>query len=483
MSAKRCSGSNNGQRLENAARSTLYSSSFFFRLAMFDKVLIANRGEIALRIQRACRELNLKTVAVHSEADAQARYVRLADEALCIGPASPGQSYLNREAILFAAHVSGAQAVHPGYGFLSENADFAEQVETAGLAFIGPEAESIRIMGDKVAAKRAMRAAGVPCVPGPDGALSDEPEAILQAAQSIGFPVIVKAAGGGGGRGMRVVRDAGQLLEAVSVTREEARRAFGKPELYVEKFLEHPRHVEIQVLCDTHGNALWLGSRDCSMQRRHQKVLEEAPAPGIDPELIRQVGERCAEACRQIRYRGAGTFEFLYENGEFYFIEMNTRLQVEHPVTEMTSGIDIVREQIRVAQGHALTISQADIKTSGHSLECRINAEDPFTFLPSPGRITAWELPGGNGVRIDSHVSSGVVVPPYYDSLIAKVITHGATRDDALARMRLALSELRIEGISTNVPLHRAVLEDAGFRAGGVDIHHLERWLAERKSS
>lgn len=450
---------------------------------MFNKVLIANRGEIALRVQRACRELGLQTVAVYSEADANARYVRLADEALCIGPAAPGRSYLNHAAILFAAHVSGAEAIHPGYGFLSESADFADAIERAGLTFIGPTPDSIRKMGDKVAAKRAMRAAGVPCVPGPDSGLPDDPLAIMAIAEEIGFPVIVKAAGGGGGRGMRVVRAAGQLLEAVNVTREEARRAFGKPELYIEKFLEHPRHVEIQVLCDTHGNALWLGSRDCSLQRRHQKVLEEAPAPGIDSELIRQVGERCVEACRQIGYRGAGTFEFLYEDGRFCFIEMNTRLQVEHPVTEMTSGIDIVREQIRIAQGHALSVSQRDIRASGHALECRINAEDPFSFLPCPGTIGVWEVPGGNGVRVDSHVSSGSVVPPYYDSLIAKVITHGATRDEALTRMRVALSELRVEGIRTNVPLHRSVLDDDGFRAGGVDIHHLERWLAEREQA
>ena len=447
---------------------------------MFNKVLIANRGEIALRIQRACRELGLETVAVYSEADADARHVRLADQAICIGPAAPGQSYLKGAAILFAAHVSGAEAVHPGYGFLSENADFAEQVEAAGMTFIGPEPRSIRTMGDKVAAKRAMRAAGVPCVPGPEGGLPEDPQGILRAAAEIGYPVIVKAAGGGGGRGMRVVPDAAQLLDAVAVTREEARRAFGKPELYVEKFLEHPRHVEIQVLCDTHGNALWLGSRDCSMQRRHQKVLEEAPAPGIDADLIRQVGERCVEACRQNGYRGVGTFEFLYENGEFYFIEMNTRLQVEHPVTEMTSGIDVVREQIRVAQGHALSITQADILTNGHSLECRINAEDPSTFMPCPGRISHWELPGGNGVRVDSHMSAGLTVPPYYDSLIAKVVTHGASRAEALARMRIALSEMRIEGIRTNVPLHRAILNDNDFCAGGVDIHHLERWLARR---
>jgi acetyl-CoA carboxylase biotin carboxylase subunit len=447
---------------------------------MFNKVLIANRGEIALRIQRACRELGLETVAVYSEADADARHVRLADQAICIGPAAPGQNYLKGAAILFAAHVSGAEAVHPGYGFLSENADFAEQVEAAGMTFIGPEPRSIRIMGDKVAAKRAMRAAGVPCVPGPEGGLPEDSQGILRAAAEIGYPVIVKAAGGGGGRGMRVVPDAAQLLDAVAVTREEARRAFGKPELYVEKFLEHPRHVEIQVLCDTHGNALWLGSRDCSMQRRHQKVLEEAPAPGINADLIRQVGERCVEACRQNNYRGVGTFEFLYENGEFYFIEMNTRLQVEHPVTEMTSGIDVVREQIRVAQGHALSITQADILTNGHSLECRINAEDPSTFMPCPGRISHWELPGGNGVRVDSHMSAGLTVPPYYDSLIAKVVTHGASRAEALARMRIALSEMRIEGIRTNVPLHRAILDDSDFCAGGVDIHHLERWLARR---
>jgi len=463
--------------------SVVSHSSLPRKTTMFDKVLIANRGEIALRIQRACRELGLATVAIYSEADADAHYVKLADQALCIGPASPAKSYLNRAAILFAAEVSGAQAIHPGYGFLSENADFAEQVEKAGLTFIGPASAAIRTMGDKVAAKQAMRAAGVPCVPGPDGALPDDSSAIQAAAREIGYPLIVKAAGGGGGRGMRVVRNEADLLDAVCVTREEARRAFGKPALYIEKFLEHPRHIEIQVLCDMHGGAVWLGSRDCSMQRRHQKVLEEAPAIGIPSELLAAVGERCVQACRQIAYRGVGTFEFLYEDGEFYFIEMNTRLQVEHPVTEMTSGIDIVREQIAVAQGRPLNISQSDISTTGHSFECRINAEDPFTFMPSPGRIVTWELPGGNGVRVDSHAAAGYLVPRYYDSLIAKVITHGATRDEALVRMRLALSEMRVEGVHTNVPLHRAILEDGDFCTGGTDIHYLERWLAQRAAA
>ncbi|TBU81040.1 acetyl-CoA carboxylase biotin carboxylase subunit [Pseudomonas daroniae] len=450
---------------------------------MFDKVLIANRGEIALRIQRACKGLGLKTVAVYSEADRDARYVQLADDALCIGPAAPGQSYLNQLALLDAARVSGAQAIHPGYGFLSENAAFAERIEHAGMTFIGPSAECIRTMGDKVAAKRAMRLAGVPCVPGPDSALPAEPSAILAIAEEIGYPVIVKAAGGGGGRGMRVVQEASQLLDAIAVTGEEARRAFGNPELYIEKFLGKPRHVEIQVLCDAYGNALWLGSRDCSMQRRHQKVLEEAPAPGIDPALIAQVGERCAEACRQIGYRGVGTFEFLFENDAFYFIEMNTRLQVEHPVTEVTTGIDIVQQQIRMALGERLSLTQADIRTLGHSLECRINAEDPQTFMPTPGLVSEWQLPGGIGVRVDSHVSQGYRVPPYYDSMIAKVITQGATRDEALARMRLALSEMAIGGIASNLALHREILQDPAFCAGAVDIHHLERWLQQRASS
>ena len=448
---------------------------------MFDTVLIANRGEIALRIQRACRGLGLRTVAVHSQADQDAVYVRQADRALCIGPSAPGRSYLNQAAILFAAQVSGAQAIHPGYGFLSENAGFADRVEQAGLTFIGPSAACIRTMGDKVAAKRAMREAGVPCVPGPDTALPDDAGAVRAVARDIGYPVIVKAAGGGGGRGMRIVRSEDELLDALSLTREEARRAFGNPEVYIEKFLLHPRHVEIQVLADSHGNALWLGSRDCSLQRRHQKVIEEAPAPGIDIALIRAVGERCAQACRQIGYCGVGTFEFLFEDGAFYFIEMNTRLQVEHPVTEMTTGIDIVQQQLRVARGERLAITQADIECRGHALECRINAENPGTFAPSPGLIGEWVLPGGYGVRVDTHVGAGCRVPPYYDSMIAKLIVHGATRDDALVRLRVALEEMRVGGIATNLPLHRQIVQDAGFAAGGVDIHHLERWLQQRK--
>ena len=447
---------------------------------MFDKVLIANRGEIALRIQRACQGLGIKTVVVHSEADRDAQYVKNADQALCIGPAAPGQSYLNQAALLFAAKVSGAQAIHPGYGFLSENAGFAERVEAAGLTFIGPSAACIRTMGDKVAAKRAMRESGVPCVPGPDSVMPTDEASIQAIARDIGYPVIVKAAGGGGGRGMRVVRQAHDLIEAINLTREEARLAFGNPELYIEKFLDHPRHVEIQVLCDAYGHAIWLGGRDCSLQRRHQKVLEEAPAPGIDPQLIARVGERCAAACRQIGYRGVGTFEFLYEHGEFFFIEMNTRLQVEHPVTEMTTGIDIVQQQLRMARGEVLSLRQQDVQLNGHSLECRINAEDPQTFMPTPGLVQRWEVPGGFGVRVDSHVTTGYRVPPYYDSMVAKVITHGATRDEALARMRLALGEMCVEGITTNIPLHLAILDDPGFCAGGVDIHHLEHWLQHR---
>ncbi|AGH86772.1 MULTISPECIES: acetyl-CoA carboxylase biotin carboxylase subunit [Ralstonia solanacearum species complex] len=447
---------------------------------MFDTVLIANRGEIALRIQRACRGLGLRTVAVYSEADRDAVYVRQADQALCIGPASPTSSYLNQAALLAAARVSGAQAIHPGYGFLSENAGFVARVTDAGLTFIGPSADCIRTMGDKVSAKRAMREAGVPCVPGPDTSLPEDPAEVLAIAHGIGFPVIVKAAGGGGGRGMRVVHEASALADALALTREEARRAFGNPEVYIEKFLTHPRHVEIQVLADRYGHAVWLGSRDCSLQRRHQKVIEEAPAPGIDASLIAEVGERCAAACRQIGYCGVGTFEFLYENGAFYFIEMNTRLQVEHPVTEMTSGIDIVQQQIRVARGEPLTLRQGDIACRGHALECRINAEHPDTFMPSPGVITGWQLPGGYGVRVDTHAGAGYRVPSHYDSMIAKLIVHGASREDALQRMRLALDELQVDGIATNLPLHREIVRDAEFETGGVDIHHLERWLRAR---
>ncbi|MBL8344375.1 MAG: acetyl-CoA carboxylase biotin carboxylase subunit [Rubrivivax sp.] len=446
---------------------------------MFTKVLIANRGEIALRILRACQALGLRSVVAHSDADADAGYVRLADQALCIGPAAAGRSYLDQAAILFAAEVSGAEAIHPGYGFLSENAGFVQRVEEAGLTFIGPSSACIRTMGDKVSAKRAMRAAGVPCVAGPDEVLPADAAEVLALAQAIGFPVIVKAAGGGGGRGMRVVERAEDLPAALALTREEARRAFANPEVYLEKFLAHPRHVEIQVLADAHGNALWLGSRDCSLQRRHQKVIEEAPAPGIAPEAIAEIGARCAEACRRIGYCGVGTFEFLFEEGAFHFIEMNTRLQVEHPVTEMTSGIDIVQQQLRVARGERLAFTQADVPCRGHAVECRINAEDPRTFAPSPGLITGWQVPAGDGVRVDSHAEAGYRVPPHYDSMIAKLIVHGRTRDEAFARMRGALETMRVDGIATNLPLHRRLLEDAAFAAGGVDIHHLERWLRQ----
>ncbi len=449
----------------------------------FDTVLIANRGEIALRVQRACRGLGLRTVAVYSEADAGASYVAAADAALCIGPAAPGRSYLNQAAILLAAKASGAGAIHPGYGFLSENAGFAERVARAKLVFIGPDAACIRTMGDKVAAKRAMRRAGVPCVPGPDESLPEDPGAARAVARDIGYPVIVKAAGGGGGRGMRVVEDEAALLPALAVTREEAGSAFGNPEVYLEKFLSHPRHVEVQVIADRHGTALWLGSRDCSLQRRNQKVVEEAPAPGIDPAAVAALGERCAAACRQIGYCGVGTFEFLWEDGAFHFIEMNTRLQVEHPVTEMTTGIDIVQQQIRVARGEALSFKQEDVRCTGHAIECRINAEDPDSFAPSPGLIDAWVVPGGFGVRVDSHAGSGYRVPPFYDSLVAKLIVHGSTRADALDRMRGALAEMQVGGIRTNLPLHRAVMDDPGFAAGGVDIHHLQRWLADRKAA
>jgi acetyl-CoA carboxylase biotin carboxylase subunit len=450
---------------------------------MFDKVLIANRGEIALRIQRACRTMGLKTVVIHSEADSDARYVALADQALCIGPAPASGTYLSAAAILLAAEVSGAQAIHPGYGFLSESAEFAERVARAGLTFIGPPVACIRTMGDKVAAKRAMRAAGVPCVPGPDSALPDDPAEVRAIARDIGYPVIIKAAGGGGGRGMRIVRNEDALDQALALTRTEASKAFKNAAVYIEKFLEKPRHIEIQVLCDQHDNHLWLGDRDCSLQRRNQKVVEEAPAPGIDRALIEQVGSSCVEACRRIGYRGAGTFEFLYEDGQFFFIEMNTRVQVEHPVTEMTTGIDIVKEQIRIAQGELLRISQADIARVGHAIEFRINAEDPSTFAPSPGTVTRWDVPGGIGIRVDSHITAGANVPRHYDSLIGKLIAHGSTRDEALARARVALSELRAEGIRTNVPLHQAMLSDPTFCQGGYDIHHLEHWMSARMTA
>ncbi len=447
---------------------------------MFDKILIANRGEIALRIQRACRELGIKTVVVHSEADTEAKYVKLADESVCIGPAPSRESYLNIPAIISAAEVTDSEAIHPGYGFLSENADFAERVEKSGFVFIGPRPESIRIMGDKVSAKDAMRAAGVPVVPGSEGALPEDGKEVIRIARAVGYPVIIKASGGGGGRGMRVVYTEAALLNAVTMTRSEAGAAFGNPAVYLEKFLENPRHIEIQVMADEFRNAVYLGERDCSMQRRHQKVIEEAPAPGIARRLIDRIGARCVDACKKIGYRGAGTFEFLFEDGEFYFIEMNTRVQVEHPVTELITGIDIVQQQIRVAAGEKLGFRQRDIEFRGHAIECRINAEDPFKFTPSPGRITGWHPPGGPGVRVDSHADANYFVPPNYDSMIGKVITYGDTRDQALRRMRIALSEMVVEGIQTNLPLHRELLADARFVAGGTSIHYLENKLAQR---
>ncbi|AWI79675.1 acetyl-CoA carboxylase biotin carboxylase subunit [Parazoarcus communis] len=447
---------------------------------MFEKILIANRGEIALRVLRACRELGVKTVAVHSEADTEAKYVKLADESVCIGPAPSGLSYLNVPAIISAAEVTDSEAIHPGYGFLSENADFAERVEQSGFVFIGPRPETIRLMGDKVSAKDAMKVAGVPCVPGSDGALPEDPKEIVKIGRAVGYPVIIKAAGGGGGRGMRVVHTEAALLNAVTTTRAEAQAAFSNPVVYMEKFLENPRHVEIQIMADQHGNAVYLGERDCSMQRRHQKVIEEAPAPGIDRKLIAKIGERCAEACRKIGYRGAGTFEFLYENGEFYFIEMNTRVQVEHPVTEMITGVDIVQAQIRVAAGEKLWFRQRDIEFRGHSIECRINAEDPFKFTPSPGKITNWHTPGGPGIRVDSHVYNGYTVPSHYDSMIGKLISYGDTREQAIRRMRIALSEMAVGGIKTNIALHQELMLDARFVEGGTSIHYLEHKLADR---
>lgn len=447
---------------------------------MFEKILIANRGEIALRIQRACREMGIKTVVVHSEADRDAKYVRLADESVCIGPANPRESYLNMPAIIAAAEVTDAEAIHPGYGFLAENADFADRVEKSGFVFIGPRAETIRLMGDKVTAKKTMIEAGVPVVPGSAGALPDNPEEILQIARDVGYPVIVKASGGGGGRGMRVVYAEGALLNAVAMTRAEAEVAFGNPDLYMEKYLQNPRHIEIQVLADGDRHAVWLGERDCSMQRRHQKVIEEAPAPGIPRKQLDRIGERCVEACRKLKYRGAGTFEFLYENGEFYFIEMNTRIQVEHTITEMITGIDLIQQQILIAAGEKFTLRQKDIEFRGHSIECRINAEDPYKFIPSPGLVSKWHTPGGPGVRIDSHVFAGYVVPPNYDSMIGKLITYGATREQAIARMDIALSEMVVEGINTNVLLHRELMQDAVFQEGGFSIHYLEEKLAKR---
>jgi acetyl-CoA carboxylase, biotin carboxylase subunit len=450
---------------------------------MFEKILIANRGEIALRIQRACRELGVKTVVAYSTADKDAKYVKLADEAVCIGPAPSPQSYLNMPALISAAEVTDAEAIHPGYGFLSENADFAERVEQSGFAFIGPRPETIRLMGDKVTAKQTMIKTGVPCVPGSEGALPDDPKEIVKIARAVGYPVIIKAAGGGGGRGMRVVHTEAALVNAVNMTREEAERAFGNPQVYMEKFLENPRHIEIQVLADSFKNALWLGERDCSMQRRHQKVIEEAPAPGIARRLIERIGDRCADACKKMGYLGAGTFEFLYENNEFYFIEMNTRIQVEHPVTELITGIDIVQEQIRIAAGEKLAVRQRDVVLRGHAIECRINAEDPFRFTPSPGRITSWHTPGGPGIRVDSHAYNGYFVPPNYDSMIGKLIAYGATREQAIRRMRIALSEMVVEGIQTNIPLHRELMLDGAFVEGGTSIHYLEHRLAEKQQA
>ncbi|MDQ3196916.1 MAG: acetyl-CoA carboxylase biotin carboxylase subunit, partial [Pseudomonadota bacterium] len=440
---------------------------------MFEKILIANRGEIALRIQRACRELGIKTVVVHSEADAEAKYVRLADESVCIGPAAPSLSYLHVPAIISAAEVTDAEAIHPGYGFLSENADFAERVEESGFVFIGPRPETIRLMGDKISAKAAMKRAGVPCVPGTEGALPEGPEEIVRLVRTIGYPVIIKAAGGGGGRGMRVVHTEAALLNAISMTRNEAQNEFGNANVYIEKFLENPRHIEIQVLADEHRNAVSLGDRDCSTQRRHQKLIEEAPAPLLTERQRVKMSERCIEACRKINYRGAGTFEFLFERAEFYFIEMNTRLQVEHTVTEMITGIDIVQAQIRIAAGERLAFKQRDIVLKGHAVECRINAEDPYKFTPSPGRITSYHMPGGPGIRIDSHAYNNYLVPSHYDSMIGKLIAYGDTREQAIARMRIALSETIIEGIRTNIPLHQEMMLDAAFLRGGTSIHYL----------
>jgi acetyl-CoA carboxylase, biotin carboxylase subunit len=444
---------------------------------MLDKVLIANRGEIALRIFRACRELGIKTVAVHSTADTTLKHVLLSDETVCIGPPRSNLSYLNMPSIIAAAEVTDAVAIHPGYGFLSENADFAERVEESGFIFIGPKAETIRLMGDKVSAIKTMREAGVPCVPGSDGPLSDDAPENARLAREIGYPVIIKSAAGGGGRGMRVVHSEAALFNAVSITRAEALSAFGNDQIYMEKFLDHPRHIEFQVLADSHGNAVHLGERDCSMQRRHQKVIEESPAPGISEEEREKMGRRCAEACLMIGYRGAGTFEFLYQDGQFFFIEMNTRVQVEHPVTELVTGIDIVNAQLEIAAGERLPLRQADVQLRGHAIECRINAEDPKTFVPSPGLVSLWHPPGGPGIRVDSHMYSGYMVPPYYDSLIGKIIAHGEHRHAAIARMTTALQEVVVDGIKTNIPLHQEIFQHGAFKTGGTDIHYLERRL------
>ncbi|MEA5446056.1 acetyl-CoA carboxylase biotin carboxylase subunit [Gammaproteobacteria bacterium AB-CW1] len=444
---------------------------------MLDKVLIANRGEIALRVLRACRELGIEAVAVHSTADSDQKHVLLADESVCIGPPSSAESYLSMPAIISAAEVTDAKAIHPGYGFLSENADFAERVEKSGFVFIGPKAETIRLMGDKVSAIEAMKEAGVPTVPGSGGALGDDDRENLRIAAEIGYPVLIKAAGGGGGRGMRVVHEEQDLIEAINTTKNEAKAAFSNDMVYMEKYLQRPRHVEFQVLADGQGNAIHLGERDCSMQRRHQKVIEEAPAPGISEEERQRMGDRCVQACLEIGYRGAGTFEFLYEDGNFYFIEMNTRVQVEHPVTEMVTGVDIVKEQLLIAGGEKLSYKQSDIKIQGHAVECRINAEDPRSFAPSPGRILNWHAPGGPGIRVDSHIYNGYTVPPYYDSLIGKLLAHGETRESALRRMRQALTEIVVEGIRTNVALHQDLVTDSNFQAGGTDIHYLHKKL------
>ncbi|PSJ79590.1 acetyl-CoA carboxylase biotin carboxylase subunit [Neisseria iguanae] len=450
---------------------------------MLNKVLIANRGEIALRVLRACREMDIATVAVHSEADKDSLHVKLADESVCIGPAASAQSYLNIPALIAAAEVTGADSIHPGYGFLAENANFAEQVEQSGFIFIGPKADTIRLMGDKVSAKHAMVKAGVPCVPGSDGALPDDDDEILKIADKVGFPVIIKASGGGGGRGMRVVEKKEDLICSVEMTKTEAGAAFGNPMVYMERYLQRPRHIEVQVLADEHGNAIYLAERDCSLQRRHQKIIEEAPAPGITPEERAKIGQACTDACKRIGYRGAGTFEFLYEDGEFFFIEMNTRVQVEHPVTELITGVDIVQEQIRIAGGLPLQYTQDDIRIEGHAFECRINAEDPYSFIPSPGLIESCHLPGGFGIRVDSHIYQGYRIPPFYDSLIGKICVAGKDRAQAMAKMRVALAELAVTGIKTNTPLHRDLFQDSGYAEGGVSIHYLEKWLEQRKAA